>query len=109
MMRWSVEVLNEVVAGEIEAWPVKVRAALAKIIERIETVGLTNVREPHVKHVQGKLWEMRPSAAGDDGRALYVTTRGRRIVILAAFMKKTAKTPPRMIQLALERAREIGE
>jgi phage-related protein len=80
-----------------------------KIVERIEAVGLTNVREPHVKHLRGKLWEMRPSAAGDDGRALYVTTKGRRVVIVVAFMKKTARTPPRMIQLAMEGAREVGE
>lgn len=85
------------------------RAALTKIVERIEAVGLTRVHEPHVKHLEGKLWEMRPSAGGNDGRALYVTATGRRVVIVAAFMKKTARTPPRMIQLALERAKGIRE
>jgi hypothetical protein len=57
-MRWSVEILNDAVVAEIEEWPNKVRAALAKIVERIETLGLTQVHEPHVKHLQGKLWEM---------------------------------------------------
>jgi len=108
-MRWTVEVFNEAVAAEIDAWPNKVRAALAKIVERIEAVGLTSVHEPHVKHLQGKLWEMRPSAGGDDGRALYVTARGRRVVIVVAFLKKSSKTPPWMVELALERAKGIRE
>jgi hypothetical protein len=44
-MRWQVEVLNEVVAGELDAWPADVRAALLKIVERIEAVGLTHICE----------------------------------------------------------------
>ena len=106
MIQWRVEVLDQAI-GEIETWPTEVRAALTKIVERIEAVGLTGIHEPHVKHLQGKLWEMRPSAGGNDGRALYVTAAGRRVVIVAAFMKKTRKTPPRMIEVALERAKGI--
>ncbi|MET7242628.1 type II toxin-antitoxin system RelE/ParE family toxin [Methylobacterium sp. EM32] len=93
--------------AELDAWPPKVRAALDKIVSRIEVLGLDNLREPHVKHLEGKLWEMRPSAAGDDGRALYVTVVGQRVVIVAAFMKKTQKTPRRMIERALERAKGV--
>jgi phage-related protein len=106
-MRWQVEVLNEAVAEELDAWPADVRAALVKIVERIEAVGLTRLREPHVKHLQGKLWEMRPSASGNDGRALYVTAKGSRVVIVAAFMKKTRKTPKHILDLALERAKGV--
>ena len=101
------EVLNEAVAAELDGWPEDVRAALVKIVERIEAVGLQNVREPHVKHLQGKLWEMRPSAGGKDGRAVYVTAKGSRIVIVAAFLKKSRKTPKHWIALAQERAREV--
>jgi phage-related protein len=106
-MRWRVEVLNDAIAGDLDAWPAEVRAALVKIIERIETVGLTKMREPHIKHLRGKLWEMRPSANGNDGRALYVTARGSRIIIVAAFMKKGQKTPRRWLDLAEERAKEV--
>ncbi len=106
-MRWHVDVLNDAVASELDAWPVEVRAALAKIIERIEAVGLTKMREPHVKHLRDRIWEMRPSAIGNDGRALYVTARGSRIVIVAAFMKKSQKTPQRWLDLAQERAKGV--
>ncbi|GJD73605.1 type II toxin-antitoxin system RelE/ParE family toxin [Methylobacterium goesingense] len=107
-MAWQVEILNEAVMAELDAWPVKVRASLDKIVERIETLGLDRLHEPHVKHLQGKLWEMRPSAAGDDGRALYVSVTGKRVVIVAAFMKKTRKTPKRWLDLAVERAKEAS-
>jgi phage-related protein len=106
-MRWQVEVLNEAVEQELDDWPADVRAALVKIVERIEAVGLMRMREPHVKHLQGKLWEMRPSASGNDGRALYVTAKGSRVVIVAAFMKKTRKTPKHIIDLALDRAKGV--
>lgn len=106
-MAWQVEVLNEAVMAELDAWPPKVRASLDKIVERIEALGLDRLHEPHVKHLREKIWEMRPSAGGDDGRALYVTVSGKRVVIVAAFMKKTRTTPKRWLDLAAERARGV--
>ena len=106
-MAWQVEVLDETVMAELDAWPVKVRASLDKIVERIETLGLERVHEPHVKHLKDKLWEMRPSADGDSGRAVYVTVSEKRVVIVAAFMKKTRKTPRRWLDLAAERAKGV--
>jgi phage-related protein len=46
---------------------------------------------------------------GRDGisRAIYVTVRGRRVVVVRVFIKKTQKTPRREIDLALERAKEV--
>jgi phage-related protein len=47
---------------------------------------------------------------GRDGisRAIYVTARGRRVVVVRVFIKKTQRTPRREIDLALERAREVN-
>jgi len=47
---------------------------------------------------------------GKDGisRAIYVTVRGRRVVVVRVFVKKTPKTPRREIDLALEQAKEVG-
>ncbi|UJB73472.1 type II toxin-antitoxin system RelE/ParE family toxin (plasmid) [Acaryochloris sp. 'Moss Beach'] len=46
---------------------------------------------------------------GRDGisRALYVTAKPQRVVIVRVFIKKTQKTPRKEIKLALKRAREI--
>jgi phage-related protein len=105
---WTVEVLNEEVAAEIDAWPRELRAALTRIVDRVESLGLERIGEPHVRHLDGKLWEMRPSGKRTEGRALYVTATGRRVVIVLAFVKKTRKTPDRFIKLALDRARSIA-
>jgi phage-related protein len=64
--------------------------------------------EPHVKHIEGRLWEMRLQGRSGISRALYVTVVGRRVVIVRVFMKKTEKTPRREIDLALFRARSIS-
>ena len=39
---------------------------------------------------------------------MYVTARGRRVVVVRVFVKKTQKTPRREIDLALEQAKEVG-
>ncbi|HEV2955456.1 MAG TPA: type II toxin-antitoxin system RelE/ParE family toxin [Xanthobacteraceae bacterium] len=95
-------------AAELDTWPRELRAALTRIVDRITSVGLERLGEPHVRHIEGKLWEMRVSANRLEGRALYVAASGRRVVIVLAFIKKTRKTPDRYIRLALERAGRIS-
>jgi phage-related protein len=57
--------------------------------------------------LRGPLWEIRLSGKSGIARALYVTTRVQRIVVLRVFAKKTQKTPGSEIDLALERAKEL--
>jgi len=78
------------------------------MIERIEAVGLERMQEPHVKHLRGKLWELRLSGRDGIGRAIYVTAVGRRVVIVLAFVKKTHRTPHAVLALAARRAKEVG-
>lgn len=100
---WTVETLNKTVDAEIESLPEDMRARLVKISQLIESAGLENVREPHVRHVNGRLWEMRLKGRDGISRALYVTATGCRAVIVRVFVKKTEKTPRREIDLALSR------
>ena len=74
---------------------------------RIESLGLPNVKEPHVRHIRGQLWEIRLKGKAGIARALYVTAKTQRVVILRAFIKKTEKTPAGEIDLALQRAKEL--
>ena len=106
-MAWVVETLDERVDSEIEALPEDMRQRLARVARLIEEKGLERVGEPHVKHVEGRLWEMRLKGRSGISRALYVTALGRRVVIVRAFIKKTEKTPRREIELALSRAKLI--
>ena len=104
---WSVEVLNAEVTDELDALPADMRARLEHIVRLIQEFGLERVREPHVKHLEGPLWEMRLKGRGGIARAIYLTASGRRIVIVRAFRKKSQKTPRREIELALKRAKEV--
>ena len=106
-MSWIVETLNDVVDGELEALPVDQRAKFLRIAELIGAKGLDRVREPYVKHLEGPLWEIRMRGRDGISRALYVTAKGRRVVVVRVFVKKTQKTPRREIRLALERAKEV--
>jgi len=104
---WRVEILNETVVAEIAALPADMQARFLRLSERIGQAGLESLGEPHVKHLEGKLWELRLTGRDGIARALYVTAIGRRVVVVRAFVKKTQRTPPAEIQLALRRAKEI--
>jgi phage-related protein len=104
---WRVEILNETVATEITGLPADMQARFLRLAERIASVGLESLGDPHVKHLEGKLWELRLTGRGGIARALYVTAIGRRVVVVRAFVKKTQKTPRSEIELALQRAKEV--
>jgi phage-related protein len=106
-MQWTVETLNRLVDAEIEALPPLLNARLIRLMEMVENIGLERMREPHVKHIEGKIWELRAKAAEGIARALYVTTTGRRIVILHAFVKKSDKTPRGAMEITRNRMKEV--
>jgi phage-related protein len=108
-MAWTVETLNATVDAELEQLPVDMQARFRYISQLIEEFGLERVREPHVKHLRGPLWEMRMKGKDGISRALYVTAVGRRVVVVRVFIKKTQKTPGHEIELALSRAKEISQ
>ncbi len=103
---WTVETVSGV-DDEIAGLPVKLRARLVRLLEMIENVGLEALREPHVRHIEGKLWELRVRAQGGIARGIYVTATGRRVVVLHVFAKKTQRTPRRALALARERMRQV--
>jgi phage-related protein len=106
-MGWTVQTSNETVDAEVESLPEDMRARLARIAELIEEKGLERMGEPHVKHIEGRLWEMRLQGRSGISRALYVTAVGRRVVIVRVFVKKAEKTPRREIELAFSRAKSV--
>nr|VFJ42439.1 MAG: Phage derived protein Gp49-like (DUF891) [Candidatus Kentron sp. DK]VFJ48077.1 MAG: Phage derived protein Gp49-like (DUF891) [Candidatus Kentron sp. DK] len=88
-------------------WPTDRQTGLYRIFELIEEFGPEQVREPYVKHLDGKLWEMRIKGRDGIARTIYVALEGKRIVILNAFRKKTQKTPQQTIRLARKRLKEL--
>ena len=106
-MTWVVELLDDRVREEIEALPDDMKARFRRIVELIQGHGLERVHEPHIKHLEGALWEMRMRGRDGISRAIYVTAKGRRAVVVRVFVKTTQKTPKREIDLALIRAKEV--
>jgi len=76
-------------------------------MELVRAFGLERVHEPYIKHIEGRIWEMRLRGTDGIARALYVTASERRVVILRVFTKKTRRTPRREIELARRRAEEV--
>src|ERR1700730_11656836 len=49
------------------------QARFLRLSDRIVQAGLESLGEPHVKHLEGKLWELRLTGHDGIARALYVT------------------------------------
>jgi phage-related protein len=107
MKAWTVETLNAAVDAELEALSADLRARFVRIAGMIEALGLEKVGNPHVDHIEGALWEIRMKGADGIARALYVTAKGKRVVVVRVFVKKTQKTPRQEIELAPKRAKDV--
>lgn len=77
----------------------------------IEQLRLRNIqaREPLVKHLEGKLWELRRERGTNIYRMLYVLLSNRRILFLHGFQKRTRKTPRGEIEIAMRRLADITD
>ncbi len=100
-----------VVDEKLEEWfndiPADVKARIINITDLLIEHGPQNVREPYVKHIRGKLFEIRAKGKDRIARVFYFTMTGQRIVLLHGFIKKTQKTPKKEIDMAVDRMKEI--
>ena len=106
-MRWSVETLGTIVDDEIASLPPSLQARLIRLMEMVESLGLETLREPHVKHVEGKIWELRAKSGDGIARGLYVTAIGRRLIVLHVLEKKSQKMPVRALEIARQRMKQV--
>ena len=107
-MRWTITVTSEAEA-ELLALPADLQARFLRIGELLETFGPQKVGMPHVRALEGKLWEMRMTGRDGIARAVYVARSGQRLTVLHVFMKKTQKTPRRAIETAQTRLRRMTD
>ncbi len=105
---WIVVFADHRAEKEISRLSTDVRADFLRIVEMIEKYGIEQVGMPHIKHLQGKLWEMRMKGRDGIARAIYLTANGKRVAVLHSFEKKTQKTPSGAIDISLKRAKETG-
>jgi phage-related protein len=101
------DALNAAVGAEIEALPRDMGARLVRLVDVIEQVGLQALPRDSVKHLEGKLWELRITGRDGISRAIYITAALRRVVILQVFIKKSQRTPRQELEIARQRAKEV--
>ena len=106
---WTVETFDKRVDKELAELPRDLFARFLRIAELLKEYGPATVGMPHVRPLTGSggLWEIRMSARANIARALYVKARGRRLVVVLAFEKKTQKTPRAVLETARRRAKEV--
>lgn len=82
-----------------------------RIRAAIEQLKLRNVqaREPLVRHLEGKVWELRVESRTNIFRLLYFFHKGRKIIFLHGFQKKTQRTPRGEIETANRRMNRFVE
>lgn len=73
-------------------------------IQALEVYG-TYLSENYLKHLEGKIWELRPL----DDRILFASFDGERFVLLHQFRKKTRRTPRREIEKAKREYKDFLE
>ena len=92
----------------MECQPQDIRSRFDRTTRLIAAFGIGHLPAKYVRHIDGRLWELRMKGKDGIARALYVTASDQRVVIVRVFTKKTQKTPRREIKLALERAKEVS-
>jgi phage-related protein len=80
----------------------KVQARFLHVFELLEERGI-QLGMPHIRHIRGKIYEIRIEQDTNIYRIFYFVYTGRRFVILHGFQKKTAKTPSGEIEIAEKR------
>jgi len=106
MTIWTVHTLNNTVNDELKALPVDIRSKFVRISGLLEQFGPQNVGMPHVRSLGDKFWEIRVSGRGGIARGIYLYAKGKKIIVLHVFIKKTQKTPLAALEMATRRAKQ---
>ena len=85
----------------IDSLDLKMRVKALGSIDILAEFGIT-LREPYSKAIGNGLFELRIKFAGDITRIFYFFVVDNRIILTNGFVKKTRKTPPSEVALAMK-------
>ena len=102
MSKWTIEALPAA-KREVKSLPRDLQARFFHIGDMLTQHGPQRVGMPHVRHLDGELWEMRMKGKSGIARAIYFTVVGKRIIVCSAFVKKSQKTPKKELEKARNR------
>lgn len=105
-MDYLIEYYSVEVEERILTLPDLLAARYVVLTRRMIAVG-PNLGLPHTDSFGEGLFELRLKGAEGIARVFFCTMLGRRIMMLHSFVKKTSKTPPREIEIARKRMKEV--
>jgi phage-related protein len=105
-MAWEITFYNEKLQNDLLQLPAGMLAKLLHYLERMEVHG-ANLGMPHSRAMGDGLFELRVKTEEGISRIFYCTLKGKKIVLLHFFIKKTNKTPANDKKLAKTRMIEV--
>ena len=105
-MEYTIAYYSESVQEQILDLPDTLAARFIVLTRRMVAIG-PNLGEPHTKAFGDGLFELRLKGAEGIARVFFCTQIGKRIVVLHCFIKKSARTPLRELEIAHSRLKEL--
>lgn len=107
-MEYRIEYFSKRVQEDILALPDTLAARYIVLTRRMVALG-PNLGEPHTKTFGNGLFELRLKGAEGIAWVFFCTVIGKRIVMLHSFVKKSAKTPLKELEIAATRMKEYKD
>jgi phage-related protein len=105
-MRWQVTFYSARVEQEALALPAGILANFLRIVELIQEFGPALGR-PHTAPLGQGLFEIRAKGREGIARSVFCTLKAREICVLMTVIKKGDKIPPRHMETARKRMKEV--
>ncbi len=105
-MKWQITFFNHNVEKETLSFPKGILANFLHIAEMVEEFGPALGR-PYTKALGEGLFEIRAKGQEGIGRSFFCTLKGKEIIILRSFIKKSQKIPKKEMKLARKRLKEV--
>ena len=107
MNEWTVRT-HPLAETELVALPAEMKARFFRIADLLEVMGPQRVGMPHIRPLDGKLWEMRMQGRDGIARAIYAAVQGRTLLVLHVFVNLTQATPCKAIDTARQRLENLA-
>lgn len=106
-MGWKVEFYSIKVEKSIEEWPVYLRVKFLQVVDLLKEFGPYETGMPHIKPLKQGLSEIRVRGLEGIARAPFCVKKGKIVIVLSEFIKKTQEMPQKEVDLALRRMKEV--
>ena len=106
IMNWRITFYNEKVEEKTLNFPKGILANFLHIAEMMQEYGPA-LGKPYTAPLKDGLFEIRAKGQEGIGRSIFCTVKGKEIIILHSFIKKSQKTPKKELDLAKKRMKEV--